>query len=225
MTDIVDSTKTAAEIGDAAWRQRLSNHNRLIRRPLERFGGREVDTTRDGFLATFTSGEAGLRAALAAQDAVGAPASRSVPASIRARSTSSQAATFEGIPCTRRPASWPPIQGARSTVRPSREPWPRAACAFSPSRRTRSKAFLNPSSCSSSPGDRQAQRARTGLLTFGPGVVSEGPGNDVLAPSRFCRHRPCSPSPSSSPGRPRQAGPRGDRGDRESADRDRAVTG
>jgi class 3 adenylate cyclase len=70
MTDIVDSTKTAAEIGDAAWRQRLSNHNRLIRRQLERFGGREVDTTGDGFLAAFTSAEAGLRAALAAQDAV-----------------------------------------------------------------------------------------------------------------------------------------------------------
>jgi class 3 adenylate cyclase len=70
MTDIVDSTKIAAEIGDAAWRQRLSNHNRLIRRQLERFGGREVDTTGDGFLAAFTSAEAGLRAALAAQDTV-----------------------------------------------------------------------------------------------------------------------------------------------------------
>jgi class 3 adenylate cyclase len=70
MTDIVDSTKTAAEIGDAAWRQRLSTHNRLIRRQLERFGGREVDTTGDGFLAAFTSAEAALRAALAAQEAV-----------------------------------------------------------------------------------------------------------------------------------------------------------
>jgi class 3 adenylate cyclase len=70
MTDIVDSTKTAAEIGDAAWRQRLSNHNRLIRRQLERFGGREVDTTGDGFLAAFASAEAGLRAALAARDAI-----------------------------------------------------------------------------------------------------------------------------------------------------------
>ena len=70
MTDIVDSTKTAAEIGDAAWRQRLANHNRLVRRQLERFGGREVDTTGDGFLAAFASAEAGLRAALSIHEAV-----------------------------------------------------------------------------------------------------------------------------------------------------------
>jgi class 3 adenylate cyclase len=70
MTDIVDSTKTAAEIGDAAWRQRLANHNRLVRRQLERFGGREVDTTGDGFLAAFASAEAGLRAALSIREAV-----------------------------------------------------------------------------------------------------------------------------------------------------------
>jgi class 3 adenylate cyclase len=72
MTDIVDSTKTAGEIGDAAWRQRLANHNRLIRRQLERFGGREVDTTGDGFLAAFASAEAGLRAALTMQEVVAA---------------------------------------------------------------------------------------------------------------------------------------------------------
>jgi class 3 adenylate cyclase len=70
MTDIVDSTKTAAEVGDAAWRQRLANHNRLVRRQLERFGGREVDTTGDGFLAAFASAEAGLRAALSIHEAV-----------------------------------------------------------------------------------------------------------------------------------------------------------
>jgi class 3 adenylate cyclase len=70
MTDIVDSTKTAAEIGDAAWRQRLANHNRLIRRQLERFGGREVDTTGDGFLSAFASAEAGLRAALSMHEVV-----------------------------------------------------------------------------------------------------------------------------------------------------------
>ena len=72
MTDIVDSTRTAADIGDAAWRQRLANHDRLVRRELERFRGREVDTTGDGFLAAFASAEAGLRAGLAAQQAVAA---------------------------------------------------------------------------------------------------------------------------------------------------------
>ncbi len=65
MTDIVDSTRTAAQLGDAAWKQRLGDHNRIVRHQLERFGGREVDTTGDGFLVIFGSAEAALRAALA----------------------------------------------------------------------------------------------------------------------------------------------------------------
>jgi class 3 adenylate cyclase len=70
MTDIVNSTQTAARIGDAAWKQRLGDHNRIVRRPLERFHGREIDTTGDGFLAAFTSAEAALRAALSITGAV-----------------------------------------------------------------------------------------------------------------------------------------------------------
>jgi class 3 adenylate cyclase len=38
---------------------------------LTRFGGREVNTTGDGFLAAFASAEAALRAALTVRDAVG----------------------------------------------------------------------------------------------------------------------------------------------------------
>lgn len=52
-TDIVDSTRTAAELGDHRWRALLEGHQREIRRSLTRFGGREVKTTGDGFLATF----------------------------------------------------------------------------------------------------------------------------------------------------------------------------
>jgi len=70
MTDIVDSTKTAGRIGDAAWKQHLAEHNRIVRRLLRRFGGREIDTTGDGFLAAFGSAEAALRAALAIRDAL-----------------------------------------------------------------------------------------------------------------------------------------------------------
>lgn len=70
MTDIVNSTQTAATLGDAAWKQRLAGHNRIVRRQLERFGGREVDTTGDGFLATFASTEAALRCALSITGAV-----------------------------------------------------------------------------------------------------------------------------------------------------------
>jgi class 3 adenylate cyclase len=72
MTDIVDSTPTAARMGDAAWKQRLGDHNRIVRRQLERFGGREIDTTGDGFLASFVSAEAALRCALSIRDAVAA---------------------------------------------------------------------------------------------------------------------------------------------------------
>jgi class 3 adenylate cyclase len=70
MTDIVASTETAARIGDGAWKQRLAEHNRVTRHQLERFGGREIDTTGDGFLATFDSVGAALLAAMAIRDAV-----------------------------------------------------------------------------------------------------------------------------------------------------------
>jgi class 3 adenylate cyclase len=70
MSDIVDSTLTATRVGDAAWKQVLAEHNRLIRAQLERFRGREVNTTGDGFLATFGSAAGALRSALATRDAI-----------------------------------------------------------------------------------------------------------------------------------------------------------
>jgi len=52
-TDIVDSTRTAMELGDRRWREVLEAHQREVRRALDRFSGREVKSTGDGFLATF----------------------------------------------------------------------------------------------------------------------------------------------------------------------------
>ena len=52
-TDIVGSTKRAAEIGDGAWRELLDRHDGLVRSCIERAGGRLVKTTGDGVLATF----------------------------------------------------------------------------------------------------------------------------------------------------------------------------
>ncbi|MEZ5078883.1 MAG: adenylate/guanylate cyclase domain-containing protein [Solirubrobacterales bacterium] len=52
-TDIVDSTRRATELGDHRWRQLLEEHQTLVRACLQRFEGREVKTTGDGFLATF----------------------------------------------------------------------------------------------------------------------------------------------------------------------------
>jgi pimeloyl-ACP methyl ester carboxylesterase len=52
-TDIVGSTKRAAEIGDARWRDLLERHQEAVRRELMRFRGREVKSLGDGCLATF----------------------------------------------------------------------------------------------------------------------------------------------------------------------------
>jgi class 3 adenylate cyclase len=52
-TDIVNSTRTASELGDQCWRELLERHQRQVREALGRFDGREVKSTGDGFLATF----------------------------------------------------------------------------------------------------------------------------------------------------------------------------
>ena len=52
-TDIVDSTRRAAELGDRRWRSLLEQHQSVMRHHLQLFEGREVKNTGDGFLATF----------------------------------------------------------------------------------------------------------------------------------------------------------------------------
>src|SRR5215213_1354304 len=69
-TDIVGSTERAAELGDRRWGELLSEHDRVVRRKLERFRGREVDTAGDGFLATFDGPARAVRCATAIRDAV-----------------------------------------------------------------------------------------------------------------------------------------------------------
>ena len=62
-TDIVDSTHTAAELGDARWREVLEGHQRSVQAALGRFGGRQVKSTGDGFLATFDGPARSIRCA------------------------------------------------------------------------------------------------------------------------------------------------------------------
>ena len=69
MTDIVESTATASRLGDAAWKQTLGEHNRLVRARLERYLGKEVNTTGDGFLAMFASAVGAIRCAASIRDA------------------------------------------------------------------------------------------------------------------------------------------------------------
>ena len=69
-TDIVDSTKLAAELGDRQWRDLLERHHSLVRGDLNRFRGHEIDTAGDGFFATFDGPARGIRCACAIRDAV-----------------------------------------------------------------------------------------------------------------------------------------------------------
>ncbi|MEX2393029.1 MAG: adenylate/guanylate cyclase domain-containing protein [Actinomycetota bacterium] len=69
-TDIVDSTNVIANIGDRRWRDLLEAHNALVRRELIRYGGREVDTAGDGFVATFAGPSDAISCARAAIEAV-----------------------------------------------------------------------------------------------------------------------------------------------------------
>jgi class 3 adenylate cyclase len=64
-TDIVESTKRAAEMGDRHWRALLDRHDDAIRYQIARFRGREVKNLGDGFLATFSGPARAIRCASA----------------------------------------------------------------------------------------------------------------------------------------------------------------
>jgi len=64
-TDIVDSTRRAAELGDSKWRLLLNQHDALAERQIARHGGRLVKTTGDGVLATFDGPARSVRCARA----------------------------------------------------------------------------------------------------------------------------------------------------------------
>jgi class 3 adenylate cyclase len=68
VTDIVESTAVAAELGDAAWKERLARHGDRVRVQLDRFRGFEVTTTGDGFLAMFDGAARAVRCAAAIRD-------------------------------------------------------------------------------------------------------------------------------------------------------------
>ncbi len=69
-TDVVASTQQAAGMGDRRWSELLATHDGLTSAELERFRGREVKTTGDGFLAIFDGPGRAIRCACAIRDAV-----------------------------------------------------------------------------------------------------------------------------------------------------------
>ena len=69
-TDIVDATKRLAEIGDHAWKEVLALHHSVVRKQLDRYRGREIDSAGDGFLAAFDGPARAVRCAQAISDGV-----------------------------------------------------------------------------------------------------------------------------------------------------------
>jgi class 3 adenylate cyclase len=70
-TDIVGSTERATALGDQRWGELREQHHAVVRRHLDRFRGREVDTAGDGFFATFDGPARAIRCAWAIREAVG----------------------------------------------------------------------------------------------------------------------------------------------------------
>lgn len=64
-TDMVESTRRAAELGDRQWCALLDRHDCLSRQQIRRFRGREIRSQGDGFLATFDSPARAVRCASA----------------------------------------------------------------------------------------------------------------------------------------------------------------
>jgi len=71
-TDIVDSTRLAAELGDGRWRDLLDAHDRACATAVQRRGGSVIKNTGDGIMATFDGPSAALTAATELRDAVNA---------------------------------------------------------------------------------------------------------------------------------------------------------
>ncbi len=67
-TDIVDSTVTAARLGDAEWRKRLERHDALCHEQVENYRGRVVKSLGDGMLAVFDGPARAVRCAQALID-------------------------------------------------------------------------------------------------------------------------------------------------------------
>jgi class 3 adenylate cyclase len=67
--DIVDSTRTAAKLGDAQWKASLEEYYAIAQRFVAQFRGSYVATTGDGFLATFDGPARAIRCAESIQRA------------------------------------------------------------------------------------------------------------------------------------------------------------
>jgi class 3 adenylate cyclase len=71
-TDLVDSTRKQAELGDRGWRELVLAHHSEVRSALSDWGGTEHDTAGDGFFASFAGPARAISCAHEIADRVGA---------------------------------------------------------------------------------------------------------------------------------------------------------
>ena len=90
-TDIVGSTDKAAELGDKGWKELLERHNAAVRALIGRYRGAEINTTGDGFLATFDGPARGVKCAQSIVEAV-----RSLGLEVRAGLHTGEVETIDG---------------------------------------------------------------------------------------------------------------------------------
>jgi class 3 adenylate cyclase len=90
-TDVVGSTARVAEVGDRAFRDLLERHHRVIRTELGRHHGLEIDTSGDGFFATFDGPAGAVACALAICEAV-----RELDIEVRAGVHTGEVETIDG---------------------------------------------------------------------------------------------------------------------------------
>jgi class 3 adenylate cyclase len=100
LTDIVDSTATAASLGDGRWRDLLAAHNLRMREVLNLYRGREIATTGDGILAVFDSPTRAVRCAAAMVAAI-QDLGLSLRVGVHTGSLSTSGRTSADWPCTR----------------------------------------------------------------------------------------------------------------------------
>ena len=149
-TDIVGSTQRADSVGDREWRNILDSHHAAVRASLGRFGGVEIDTAGDGFLATFSGPARPVRCGARATSVTPWPTLglRSGPGCTPARSSTgrirSPAWRFTSAHASRR---WRPR--ARCSSPASSGPWCSGpACPSPAGARMRSRGCQAPGSCS-----------------------------------------------------------------------------
>lgn len=82
LTDIVGSTEKANQLGDKSWKSLLTKHNEIVRRELERFNGREVKSTGDGFLLMFDGPARAIKCACSVRDRIRSQLGISITAGI-----------------------------------------------------------------------------------------------------------------------------------------------